>query len=261
MTTGMRIAPPFSKIIILVTAGLMLPATGAAQDASDTASKTEAMQIGAPEERSGRADAAGKAYLEDRPSSRPRPSMMQADGDQIGPLDSNDTPPSQITAMGESGSRMAQLSKADLDATLAQLTPGERRVLLQAIKGTDICDNPPAVAAIIALCRTRIETRSAEFSSKPEQALSAEERLLRGGLDDNGLPTVERVIERLSRVTVASSDNFSNQAIASIALAPPPQQDRPGNEEDQTGLGLGSETDALINAIVQQLGGAGGSGP
>ena len=35
----------------------------------------------------------------------------------------------------------------------------------------------------------------------------------------NGLPTVEAVISRLSRVTVASSDDFNNQAIASIALA------------------------------------------
>lgn len=239
----------------------MLPATGLAQDASDKASKTDAMQIGAPQERSGRADAAGKAYIDDRPSSRPRPSLMQADGDQIGPRDTDGAPPSQLTAIGESGSRMAQLSKADLDATLAQLTPAERRVLLQAIEGTDICDNPPAVAAIVALCQSRIETRSAEFSPRPERPLSAEERLLRGGLDDNGLPTVERVIERLSRVTVASSNDFSNQAIASIALAPPPQQDQPSNEEDPTGLGLGSETEALINAIVQQLGGAGSSGP
>jgi len=258
---AMRDALPFHGMILLATVGLTLPASGLAQDISVTASKTEAMQIGAPQETSGRADAAGKAYLDDRPSPRLRPSLMQADGDQIGQQDRSDTPPSQITGIGESGSPMAQLSKADLDATLAQLTPTERRVLLQAIEGTDICDNPPAVAAVIALCRTRIETRSTEFSTRPEQPLSAEERLLRGGIEDNGLPTVERVIERLSRVTVASSKDFNNQAIASIALAPPPQQEQPESEEDPSGLGLGSETDALINAIVQQLGGAGGSGP
>lgn len=62
-------------------------------------------------------------------------------------------------------------------------------------------------------------------------------------------------------MTVASSDDFSNQAIASIELAPPPAPENPGNEDDQTGLGLGSETEALINAIVQQLGGHGGTGP
>ena len=60
------------------------------------------------------------------------------------------------SARGQGGSAMAQLSKADLEATLAQLSAAERRVLLQAIEGTDICNDPPAVAAIVALCQNRI---------------------------------------------------------------------------------------------------------
>jgi hypothetical protein len=38
----------------------------------------------------------------------------------------------------------------------------------------------------------------------------------------------------------------------------PPE--KPGGEEDQTSLGLGQETEALINTIAQQLGGSGGVG-
>jgi len=150
---------------------------------------------------------------------------------------------------------MQQLSEAELEATLAQLTPAERNVLLQAIEGSDICDNPPAVAAVLALCRSRLETRSSEFATAPEKPLTTEERLLRGAVENTGLPSVEAVISRLSRVSLASSDDLSNQAIASIALAAPPAPEKPGNEEDQAGLGLGQETEALINAIVQQLGG------
>ena len=97
------------------------------------------------------------------------------------------------------------------------------------------------------------ETRATAFRRRAP-AFAAESRT-------TACPRSRRVIERLSRVTVASSKDFNNQAIASIALAPPPQQEQPESEEDPSGLGLGSETDALINAIVQQLGGAGGQRP
>jgi hypothetical protein len=186
---------------------------------------------------------------------------MQTEGDQIGAPDSGEMAPLQITAEAESARRVTQLSKAELDATLAQLSPGERRVLLQAIEGTDICERPPAVAAIVTLCQSRIETRSREFTPAAEKPLTAEERLMRGGVEANGQPSVEAVISRLSRTTSASSNDISNQEIASVALAPPPTADKPEEEGDPTGLGLGNETEALINAIVQQLGGQGGGQP
>jgi hypothetical protein len=150
---------------------------------------------------------------------------------------------------------MAQLSKADLDATLAQLSAAERRVLLQAIEGSDICENPPAVAAIVALCQNRIETRSGDFAATGERKLSAEEQLLRGDLENAALPTIGQVIERLARGG-AASDDFSNQAIASIALgsgvtAP----SRPREEDVPDTQSFGEETQALINALINQLGG------
>lgn len=248
----------FPRTALLAISGLMMPLAAAAQDNGEAASKTEAMQIGQPDGGSTAGEATRRVFLEDAPQRRERTSLMQAEGDQIGAPDSGGTLSQQITAAGESARRMPQLSEAELEATLAQLTPAERSVLLQAIEGSDICDNPPAVAAIVALCRTRIETRSSEFAAAPERPLTAEERLLSGGVEASGLPSVEAVIARLSRVNLASSEDFNNQAIASIALAPPPAPEKPGGEDDATGLGLGQETEALINAIVQQLGGQGG---
>jgi hypothetical protein len=175
-------------------------------------------------------------------------------GGQISRGDSS-APATQISARGQGGPGMAQLSKADLEATLAQLSPAERRVLLQAIEGSDICDNPPEVAAVIALCQNRIETRSAEFASLGGNDSSAEDRLLRGDLDNAALPSVGQVIERLARGG-ASSGDFSNQAIASIALGTStPSQPPPREEKPEDGASLGEEAQALINALINQLGG------
>lgn len=242
---------------LVVSASLLLMASAASgqeQDARD--SRIEAAQIEAPAPDSDRRAPASKAYLENARSQRapaPRPSLMQSPGDQLLRAGGN-APASQITSLSQSGASVAQLSKADLEATLAQLSAAERRVLLQAIEGTDICDNPPRVPAVIALCQTRIETRSQEFTPVEERALSAEERLLRGDFDNTALPSVTQVIERLAR-TSAASDDFSNQAIASIALATPTAPPQP--DEDETGAtdSLGQETQALINAIINQLGG------
>ncbi|MBI1403017.1 MAG: hypothetical protein GC147_07375 [Porphyrobacter sp.] len=160
----------------------------------------------------------------------------------------------QLTATGEGRPAVAQLSPAELEATLSQLSPNERRVLLEAIEGSDICDHPPAVAAILTLCRNRIETRSGEFAPRAPEALSAEERLLRGGIDEGGTPNVERVIGRLARSSAAPND-LDNQAIASIALAP---QSVPEDQGDPLAK-LPNGTEAVINAIINQLtGGAGG---
>jgi hypothetical protein len=219
--------------------------------------RTEASQIELPA-RTGTAGP-GRAYLDEsgRPSG-PAPSRSSLTGEaatQISVAEGR-VPARQISAVGEGGSIVAQLSRADLDATLAQLSAGERRVLLQAIEGSDICDNPPRVAAIIALCQTRIETRAGDFSAPPELTLSAEDRLLSGDLQSITLPTLDAVIERLARGG-ASSGDLSNQAIAAIALgAGTPAPARNADEESESTASLGEEAQALINALVGQLGGS-----
>lgn len=247
---------PIATVLALAASGIAAPASAQQDEKATSASRTEASQIEMPE-RTNRAGP-GRAYLDttDRPASPPQPrtSLMQSAGDQIS-LGVGNAPASQISARGQGGSSVAQLSKADLEATLAQLTPAERRVLLQAIEGSDICDNPPDVAAVIALCRNRLETRAADFTSRSERPVSAEDRLLRGDFESSALPSVDQVIERLARGG-ASSGDFSNQAIASIALgSSPATAPRPREEEQTDTASFGEETQALINALINQLGG------
>lgn len=252
MIRSLRLAaPPLAAIGMLASSAF-------AQDNADTssASRTEATQIEMPASQT--ATGPGSAYLDtaSRPvaPTPPRASLTQTGNDQIA-RGSGSAPASQISARSQGGPGMAQLSKADLDATLAQLTPAERRVLLQAIEGTDICDNPPNVGAIVALCQTRLETRSSDFARRADQPLSAEDQLLRGNLENSALPSVDQVIERLARGS-ASSGDFSNQAIASIALGNgTPAPARPRQEEVPDTASFGEETQALINALINQLGG------
>ena len=235
---------------------LLLPAAAAAQDEGVIDNRIGAAQIETPAPGTDRRAPASKVYLDiasaDSPAP-PRASLTRSPDDALARAAPNPAA-SQISDPGEGVPGVAQLSRADLEATLAQLSPVERRVLLQAIEGTDICDNPPQVAAIITLCQTRIETRSQEFAAMEAPALSAEERLLRGDFDNTALPSVNQVIARLGR-TSAASDDFSNQAIASIALAPPPAPDQPADGDAGEVPGLGEPTQALINAIINQLGG------
>ncbi len=246
--------------ILPLLAALILPVVAAhGQDQQvPSGSRTEAPQIEpSPIEpqRIDRRSAPSKAFLEagDAAPTAPRISLMQAAGDQI-PGQSGNAPTSQISARSESGAAVAQLSRADLEATLAQLSPAERLVLLQAIEGSDICDNPPRIAAVIALCQNRLETRSREFAAIIPAEQSAEDRLLRGGNDHTGLPSVAQVIDRLARSS-AGADDFSNQVIASIALATPVTTPSQPTEEQLGTGGLAEETQALVNAIINQLGG------
>ncbi len=252
--------PPLLRLAHLPALALLLAGPGTAtlaepQDEAGTpADRTQANQIEPPARRPG----TGRAYL-DETGSLPSPPAARSgvtgtSADQISRHDSHG-PASQISARGAGGSGMAQLSKADLEATLAQLSSAERRVLLQAIAGSDICDAPPQVAAIVALCQTRLETRAAEFAATPELALSAEDRLLRGDLESTSLPSIAQVIERLARGG-ASSGDLSNQAIAAIALGTAAPQPAPSGEEAQPeGPGMGEEAQSLINALINQLGG------
>lgn len=245
-----------TSAMALAACGMASGALASQDDNTAPPSRTEASQIEMPS--GAAASGPGRAYLDmsGRPPAppQPRPSLMQNAGDQISRGPGN-APASQISARGQGGSGMAQLSKADLEATLAQLTPAERRVLLQAIEGTDICDNPPNIAAVVTLCQSRLETRSSEFAARSERPLSAEDRLLRGDLEAGVLPSVDQVIERLARGG-ASSGDFSNQAIASIALgSSAPAPSRPRDEEQPDTSSFGEETQALINALINQLGG------
>ena len=244
------------RILAPLAAVIAVPAAGQTQQEAQPQPdrRIDAAQIDPAAAKARAERAASPAYLDPaRSAPRPRPTSAEASAPQIS-RPSGNAPTSQIASRAESGPAVAQLSKADLDATLAQLSAAERRVLLQAIEGTDICNDPPKVAAIITLCQNRLETRSQEFAAPVAPVRSAEEQLLRGDLETAGLPSIAEVIDRLARGS-AASDDPSNQAIASIALARPVGPAKPEDEEGVDATGLSPETQGLVNALINQLGG------
>lgn len=246
-----------SRIRLVWPAAAMAAAGLAAQETPAPAiDRTGALQIELPAQP--QSGGPGRAYLDESGApalpAAPRASLAGEAAERLSPAESS-TPARQISALADSGPAIAQLSRADLDARLAQLSAAERRVLFQAIEGSDICNAPPPVAEILALCRSRIETRSGEFAARTEAGLSAEDRLLRGDLEASTLPTLAAVIDRLGRGGAAVGDP-SNQAIAAIALGTglSPSDRKP--DGDAAGKPqVGEETQALINALVNQLGG------
>lgn len=165
---------------------------------------------------------------------------------------SEDVP--QIAGETDRATALPQLTDESVREALSQLSEAEREVVLEAISGTDICDDPPAVEAIIRLCESRIETRSQDFAIAEANRLTPEERLLGEGLEDTGKPDLAAVIERLAR-DASRPDDPNNQAIASVALRQPDgvEAERPAEEASQ----LSPATEDFINALVQQIGARG----
>ncbi|MEO0462249.1 MAG: hypothetical protein AAF127_03905 [Pseudomonadota bacterium] len=190
-------------------------------------------------------------------SASARPSAVDLSSPQISTEPRGRLSP-QITASSSSSGDMTQLDLGDIEGRLDQLSAAEQQVLLEAIEGSDLCEKDSVPEAIRKLCATRIETRSSEFKGPQQTPLSAEERLLGERLEETGRPNLARVIARLGQGSV-SPDDFDNQAIASIALAgTPPPTGQPDDNSDENAGDLPLETQAIINAIVQQLSGPGG---
>lgn len=163
------------------------------------------------------------------------------------------TAPVTQVSTSDTGNDVAQLSDGSTSAALAQLSDAERRVLLDAVEGTDICERGSDIPALQALCESRIETRSEEFASN--QSGSAEDSLLGGGLDAGRTATLQAAIARLAGAG-ANPGNFDNQVVASVALNNQSLSDAQATaaEGDPTSE-LSQETQAVVAAIVQQLGG------
>ena len=139
------------------------------------------------------------------------------------------------------------------DNNIKSLSDAERRVLLDAVEGTDICERGSDIPALQALCEGRIETRSEEFASN--QSSSAEDSLLGGGLDAGRTATLQAAIARLAGAG-ANPGNFDNQVVASVALNNQSLSDTQATAaEGDPAAELSQETQAVVAAIVQQLGG------
>lgn len=204
-------------------------------------------------------DQASKVYFPDEitpeavAASRMRAREQSARQDQVpqAATRSEGTGAAQLAQGQDRGGGVDQLSAGGANEALAQLTPAEREVLIDAVEGTDICDRQPQIAAIQTLCAERIETRSVEFAQN--RGVTAADAILGQSLDSERVATLEAAIARLARAE-ASTDGTSDSVIASVAFtnfnvptSPTPEKDP---QDD-----LSPETQAVIGAIVQQLGG------
>ncbi len=203
------------------------------------------------------ADASSKVYFPDAitPESVARARARASQQQQLSPTMGGNAAGAaeQVSRSEPAGQAVAQLSNGGTSERLDQLSNAERQVLLDAVEGTDICERGSDIPALKELCEGRLETRSADFAQNADG--SAEDSLLGGGLDSARLATLEAAISRLAGSGADSSD-FSNQAIASVALGNATLTDAQATaaESDPTSQ-LSSETQAVVQAIVQQLGG------
>jgi len=233
---------------------LCAPSLAAAQDGSQSSEREvprseSAFVNQAPE------DASSKVYFPDAitPESVAAARARAARQQQIEAAGARrNTPVAQVSSQG-GDNQVAQLSDGNSNAALAQLSAAERRVLLDAVEGTDICERGSDIPALQALCEGRIETRSEEFAQN--QGSSAEDSLLGGGLDAGRAATLEAAIARLAGVE-ANPGNFDNQVVASVALNNQSLSDaQAADAEGDPTADLSQETQALVGAIIQQLGG------
>ncbi|EDL48755.1 hypothetical protein [Erythrobacter sp. SD-21] len=159
----------------------------------------------------------------------------------------------------EMGGTTDQLTRERGRRALAQLTERDRAILFSAVNGTDICEREPSNPAIIELCLVRLEDRSEEFAGNSAPSLSPEERLLGEGLDSDRVATLESAISRLARGNSALNSN-EDQAIASVALGSSTLAPAQPTSEEPNPSELSAETQALINAIVEQFSTQAGGG-
>ncbi len=203
-----------------------------------------------------RADASSKVYFPDTitPESVAIARARSAQQEQLPREQQATDSVTQVSHDGQGRQDLDQVSVGSSSSALAQLSDVERQVLIEAVEGTDICDRSTDIPALQELCATRLETRSAEFAQNSDRGL-AEDSLLGGGLDSSRLATLEAAISRLAG-NAANSNDFSNQAIASVALGNTTLSDAQATSaESDNASELSQETQAVVAAIIQQLGG------
>lgn len=238
----------------LVGLGLSACAIASAQDAPQDIPRGESAFVQqAPE------DASSKVYFPDAitPESVAAARARAARQEQIAAAQATGSgaPVAQVSASGDTANTVSQLSDGSTDPALAQLSAAERQVLLEAVEGSDICERGSDIPALKALCDARIETRSEEFADN--RSSSAEDSLLGGGLDAGRTATLQAAIARLAGAD-ANPGNFDNQVVASVALNNQSLSDaQAAAAEGDPTSDLSPETQGIVNAIVQQLGGGG----
>lgn len=188
--------------------------------------------------------------------------------DESGETDARTQVYDQLSAGSGRDTRSSQLTKASPNGLVSQLSSGDRNMesaptlserqqgfdtATVKLEGTDRCSAELMSASDRELCQRVIENRSAEFAGPEPAKLSPEQKLL-GERDFDLVPHgPDGAARRLAKSQNAAGDP-EDQAIASVVLNSRPadsEQPAPGDEASD----IGSETQALIDAIVSTVAG------
>ena len=161
----------------------------------------------------------------------------------------------QVTQTGETDvTEPIGEPSADDGSDVEQLTEGDTSVEFARVEGLDRCSAELLGPEDAEFCASRIEARSAEFASRLQPTLSAEEVLVgERYATAAGISVAEA--SRSAKGRDASPDDRDLQALASITLTPAAPSSAPVDEEEA----LPDATQALIEAIVNQLSQPGGN--
>ena len=161
----------------------------------------------------------------------------------------------QVTQRGETDvTEPIGEPSADDGSDVEQLTEGDTSVEFARVEGLDRCSAELLGPENAEFCARRIEARSAEFASRLQPTLSAEEVLVgERYATAAGISVAEA--SRSAKGRDASPDDRDLQALASITLTPAAPSSAPVDEEEA----LPDATQALIEAIVNQLSEPGGN--
>lgn len=179
---------------------------------------------------------------------------------QVNPADRGeaDAPIEQLSKPGEANIETGPVKSEDASADLVpQLSNANTDVEFARVEGMDRCSAELLSAEDAEFCAQRLETRSSEFATVKRPKLSAEQLLIGEGFaaaGDGDIAERSRTVGRRD----ARPDDHDLQALASITLGPTPTVEEPSAEDGATGLP--SETQALIEAIVERLGDPSGGG-
>lgn len=159
----------------------------------------------------------------------------------------------QLTAGASTGS-VNQLSKRDRNMESAPAL-SERKLGFETatvkLEGTDRCSAELMSANDREFCSRVIENRSTEFSGPGPAKLSPEQKLL-GERDSDVVNNGPAGAARRLATRQNSAADRDDQAVASLVLnSPPTVSEQPDQSENASDIG--SETQALIDAIVNTI--------
>lgn len=174
-----------------------------------------------------------------------------------GEVEDRDTPMEQLSEPGETVIDTQPRDDETAPDMVAQLSDSDTEVEFAKVEGIDRCSAELLSASDAEYCARRLETRSDEFSTDNEAPLTAEQVLIGERFASMADGDVAGRSRTAGRGDISAEDR-ELQALASITLGAEAPVTDPAKPVDTDGFP--PETQALIEAIVKQIGGPAGDG-